>query len=157
MAKALKDRKQPFPVLVSAPWLPARSDLDQFFDRFADEDGFPSIPRLCGARWPTHCGVPVSAAVPEFDVIEREGAYQVTAALPGLSESDIDVCVSDDMLVLRGEQHQDEEADDYLSEPSCGAFQQSFVLPDEVDRDRIYAEFGGGVLTLTLPKTAEAR
>jgi HSP20 family protein len=64
------------------------------------------------------------------------------------------------MLVLRGEKRQEKEekeANYYLSERAYGSFQRSFALPDGVDRDKISAEFGKGVLTLTLPKTAEAR
>jgi HSP20 family protein len=64
------------------------------------------------------------------------------------------------MLVLKGEKRQEREEKEknrYLSERSYGAFQRSFALPDGIGRDKIAAEFSKGVLTLTLPKTPDAR
>jgi HSP20 family protein len=43
-----------------------------------------------------------------------------------------------------------------LSERSYGSFRRSFSLPDGVDRDKVRAEFGKGILTVTMPKTAAA-
>jgi HSP20 family protein len=67
---------------------------------------------------------------------------------------DIDISVTDG--VLEGEKRQECDHKDenrYLFERSYGAFQRKFSIPDDVDRDKIGAEFAKGVLTLTLPKT----
>jgi HSP20 family protein len=146
--------------LVSDPWRAFRTDLDRLFDRFTDKVGFPSFPRLFSGQWSSPGDLSASIAVPAVDVTEADGAYKVTAELPGLSEKDIEVSVSGDMLVLRGEKRQEKEekeANYYLSERAYGSFQRSFALPDGVDRDKISAEFNKGILTLTLPKTAEAK
>jgi len=91
---------------------------------------------------------------------EDQKAYKISAELPGIDAKDIDLSVSDDMLVLRGEKRQEKEEKDkdyHFSERSYGSFQRSFELPSSIDRSKIAADFSKGVLTITLPKTAEAQ
>ena len=76
-----------------------------------------------------------------------------------MSENEIEVMVSGDMLTLKGEKRQEKEQKEknfYLSERSYGSFQRSFYVPEGVDRDKIAADFSKGVLTITMPKTAKA-
>jgi len=64
------------------------------------------------------------------------------------------------MLVLKGEKRQEKEEKDknyHYSERSYGSFQRAFQLPASVNRDKLAADFSRGVLTITLPKTAEAQ
>lgn len=98
--------------------------------------------------------------MPLVDMVEKDGAYEVTAELPGLSESDIDVKVVNGVLTIKGEKQEDKEEtkkDYYLRERHIGAFERSFRLPDGVDVDKIEATYKDGILTLTLPKTPEAQ
>jgi HSP20 family protein len=97
---------------------------------------------------------------PAMDIAEKDKAYQVTAELPGLDEKDIDVTVSDNVLTIKGEKKEEKEEKEknyYLSERRYGAFQRSFDLPSGVDTAKIEAQFAKGVLTITLPKSAEAQ
>jgi HSP20 family protein len=147
----------PVPVDVkSAPagvpdiWKSFRGEMDRLFDRFS----FPSLPSLFGGQ------KDFSFNVPAVDVTEDNKAYKIAAELPGLDEKDIEVTVNDDMLVLKGEKRQEKEENDkntYVSERSYGSFQRAFSLPTGVDRNKITADFSKGVLTMTLPKTAEAQ
>ena len=76
-----------------------------------------------------------------------------------MEEKDIELVVSGDTVTLKGEKKQEKEHKDKsytLSERSYGSFRRSFSLPDGIDRDKISAEFGKGVLTVKLPKTAAA-
>ena len=101
-----------------------------------------------------------SFAPPVVDVAEDEKAYRITAELPGLEPKDIELSVSGDRLVLRGEKREEKEQKDknyYMSERAYGSFQRAFALPEGIDRDKIAAELAKGVLTITLPKTAEAQ
>jgi HSP20 family protein len=96
---------------------------------------------------------------PAVDISEDDAGYKVTAELPGMTEQEIEIAVSDGMLTMKGEKRQEKEQKDknlYLSERSYGSFQRSFAVPDNVDRDKIAADFGKGVLTITMPKTAKA-
>jgi HSP20 family protein len=141
---------------VPDPWRSFRSEMDRLFDRF----GFPSFRRMFDVEPFWNYETSMGMAVPAVDVTEDENAYKITAELPGMSEKDIDVTVSGDVLVLKGEKRQEREQKEknrYVSERSYGAFQRSFSLPDGVDREKIGADFSKGVLTLTLPKTADAQ
>jgi HSP20 family protein len=141
-------------------WQSFRSDMDRLFDRFAGF-GLPSFPRLL-PTFPRFSDVEQAAtlSVPAIDVAETDKAFAVTAELPGMDEKDIDVSVTGDLLTIKGEKRQEREEKNknyYLSERSYGQFQRSFTLPSGIDRDKIAAEFAKGVLTVTLPKSAEAQ
>ena len=96
----------------------------------------------------------------KFDVAEGEDAIEISAEMPGIEDKDLDLSVSDGVLTIKGEKKAETEKTDknyYLSERRYGSFQRSFRLPDSVDPDKIEAKFDKGVLSLTLPKHAEAR
>ena len=101
-----------------------------------------------------------SFSAPAIDMSEDEKAYKISAELPGIDAKDIDVLVSGDMLVLKGEKRREKEEKEknyHYSERAYGSFQRAFELPASVDRDKIAADFSKGVLTITLPKRAEAQ
>ena len=92
---------------------------------------------------------------PHVDVTETDRKIKVSAELPGLSQEDVDVSLSRNVLTIRGEKKQEREqrAHSYLrTERSYGSFTRSIPLPAEVDTDEIDAVFRNGVLTVTLPK-----
>ena len=97
---------------------------------------------------------------PAMDLVEKDGAFEITAELPGLEEKNVEVKVANNTLTIRGEKHEEKEEKDrqyFLSERRYGAFQRSFRIPVGVDVERIAASFAKGVLTVTLPKSAEAQ
>lgn len=99
-------------------------------------------------------------AIPSVDIVEKDDAYKVSAELPGIAASDIEVKFSDGMLTIAGEKQEDKEEkkkDYFLSERRYGSFKRSFRVAEGIDADKIEAVFKNGVLTVTLPKTAEAR
>ena len=140
-----------------------RGEMDRLFDRFFTGFGFPTLgfPRL-GVPRPAFPGIEEMAGlpVPAVEVTETDTEYRIAAELPGMSETDVEVGISGDMLTLKGEKRHEVEKKDastYFSERSYGAFQRSFQLPEGVDREKIGADFAKGVLTVTLPKTKEAQ
>jgi HSP20 family protein len=148
------------PAQTSLPdtWQSFRSEMDRLFDRFSRGFGLPSLRRMFDVEpaWRSS----LSFSTPAIDMSEDEKAYKITAELPGMDANDIDVSVTGDMLVLKGEKRQEKEETDknyHFSERSYGSFQRSFELPASVDRDKIAADFSKGVLSLTLPKTPEAQ
>jgi HSP20 family protein len=99
-------------------------------------------------------------SVPAVDITETQNCYEVTAELPGLDEKDIEVSVSNSCLIIKGEKQQEVEEkkkDYYVHEREFGSFERSFGLPESIDADKIEAIFKKGVLTVILPKTAEAQ
>jgi HSP20 family protein len=99
-------------------------------------------------------------SAPAVDIVEREGAYEITADLPGLDEKNVEVQVSNGNLTIRGEKKEEKEEkkkDFYLQERRFGSFERTFGVPEGVDIDKIEANFKKGVLTVTLPKKPEAQ
>jgi HSP20 family protein len=138
-------------------WQSFRSEMDRLFDRFGAGFGFPSLRRMFDVESPWRGSFSFSMAI---DMSEDEKAYKISAELPGIDSKDIDVSVTGDMLVLKGEKRQEKEEKDknyHFSERAYGSFQRAFELPASVDRGKIAADFSKGVLTITLPKTAEAQ
>ncbi len=94
------------------------------------------------------------------DIREDEAAYVVEAELPGLTEKDIEVKVENDMLTIasRKEASREEKKGGYLlRERRSESFRRSFVLPADVDRQKIEARFENGLLVLSLPKSEAAK
>jgi HSP20 family protein len=102
---------------------------------------------------------PEWAVAPAVDMTEKDGTYEITAELPGLDEKNVEVKLANGILTIKGEkteEKQEEKKDYHLSERRYGSFQRSFRVPDGVDAEKIEANFAKGLLTVKLPKTAEA-
>ena len=98
--------------------------------------------------------------MPAVDIVEKDKDYEITAELPGMDESNIDVKFADGVLTIKGEKKEEREEkkkDYYVSERRYGSFQRSFPVPESVDANKIEAKFVNGVLTIKLPKSAEAQ
>ncbi len=96
--------------------------------------------------------------LPKIDVSETDGEMRIRAELPGVNDSDIDVSLDGDLLVIRGEKRAEktnEEESYHFVERSYGSFQRAVQLPCPVVPEKVRAEFGNGVLTVTLPKCEE--
>ena len=95
-----------------------------------------------------------------MDVCERENEYEITAELPGMDASNVDVRLSEGVLTIKGEKKEkkeEQQKDYYISERRYGSFHRSFEVPEGIDEDKIQASFEKGVLTIKLPKGPEAQ
>ena len=100
------------------------------------------------------------STTPAVDIVEKDTVYEITAELPGMDESNIEVKVSNGALTIRGEKKEEKEEkkkDYYISERRYGSFERRFQVPQGVDVSKINASFKKGVLTVILPKTPEAQ
>ena len=97
----------------------------------------------------------------KVDVSEKNGAYLVTAELPGVKKEDIHVAIDGPQVTLEAEVKREKEASKdertLHSERIYGKVVRSFTLPQEVDESKAEANFKDGVLELTLPKKAAAQ
>jgi HSP20 family protein len=134
------------------PWRPLRElssfrkEMDWLWDRFF---GDKPLSRMFREDWS-----------PSVDISETKDKLLIKAELPGLEAKDVDVNISGDVLNIRGEKQKEEEQKDehyYSCERYSGSFQRSFRLPVNVKTDKIEASFDKGVLTISLPKTEEAK
>ncbi len=124
-------------------WLPS------FFNDFFDNDWM----------------IRTNATAPAINVIESDKDYKVEVAAPGMTKDDFNIHLTEDNeLVITMEKKNETKEEDkqnkkYLRrEFSYSKFEQAFVLPDDVEKEKINAGVNDGVLTIELPKrTAEEK
>jgi HSP20 family protein len=116
-----------------------RDQMNRLFDT-----AFRGLTRQTAPAWPS------------LEVQEKDGAYRISAELPGLDEKDVEVSVQDGVLTIRGEKKAEtEDKERQYSERYYGRFERRLAL-GELDEDKITASFANGVLTITAPKSAKA-
>jgi len=133
-----------------SPFWPMRrlqSEIDRLF-----EDPF--------AGWlsPVH---PLSETwLPAVDVQEDKNNVVVQAEIPGMKKEEFEVYLSGDDLVIAGErksENEEQRAGMYHAERYFGRFDRRIALPSAVDGSKIDAHYKDGILTVTCPKTEEAK
>ena len=96
---------------------------------------------------------------PAVDIREEKDLYLLEAEVPGLAEKDIDIQVKENLLTLASKVEENKEGKTgyLLRERKPVQFKRSFILPKDVDQEKIEARYGNGVLVLSLPKKPEAK
>jgi HSP20 family protein len=95
-----------------------------------------------------------------IDIQEQGDTLVVTASLPGVKPDDVDIQIQQNVLLIRGEQREEQERQKgryLLAERRTGRFSRALSLPVPVNADACEATFADGVLRLTLPKAEQAR
>jgi len=151
------------PATTPQPWHPfdsLRREVDRLFQDF--EHGSWRSP-LRGSLFdspPLWRRQMTWGAAPAVDILEKDGGFEVTVELPGMDEKNIEVNVANGCLTIKGEKQEEKEEkkkDYHLQERHFGSFERRFQVPEGVDASKIEANFRKGVLTITLPKRAEAK
>jgi HSP20 family protein len=125
--------------------------LRQAMDRLF-EDSFVSP-----SSWRT---LAADQLTPPIDVHETADELVITAALPGMKPEDVEITITGQNLVIRGEFKADEsiERDQYLyRERRYGSFSRQLQLPMRVEGDQAQATFENGLLRLAIPKADEVK
>ena len=102
----------------------------------------------------------LSGWTPALDLSENKDSFVVKAELPGMKREDIEVSLHEGTLSISGERKSEEkhkDAEVYRAERFFGRFQRTVTLPTAVAGDKVKAQYKDGVLTITLPKTEEAK
>jgi HSP20 family protein len=132
-------------------WESLHRNIDTLFENALSGGIGPS---LLSAAWTT------GDVVPKLDFIEDDKTFRLTVELPGMTQKDVDISLTDRTLTIRGEKKEDKEKKDkevYRRERAYGSFRRVMELPGDVDANKITAAFQNGVLTIDLPKTKEAQ
>lgn len=97
--------------------------------------------------------------VPNADIYETNDALTVVLEMPGVDRSHLNISLENDVLRVDGQIDfsKYEGMEPVYTEYNIGHYTRSFTLSNKIDQDRISAQLEDGVLTLTLPKAAEAR
>jgi len=136
-------------------WEPARelstvqSEMNRLFSTFFDSPT-PGNGRRDSLRgW-----------IPAMDVTENDNEYVLKADLPGLSESDVDVELDDNVLRISGErksEHQESKDGYHRVERAFGRFSRSLRLPEGVTAEGVQANFDNGVLEVHIQKPEQRK
>lgn len=94
--------------------------------------------------------------VPPVDVHQDSKGIYIKADVPGIDEKDLDVNIENNILTIKGEKCEETSRGDdktaIIMERTCGSFQRSIKLPDNIKTDNVKAEFKNGVLKIDIPK-----
>jgi len=128
------------------PFLALHREINRLFDDTLRGFGAPEAARF----------------VPRLDLVENDEEIRVVLEVPGLEQKDVEVTLTGDVLVVRGQKRDRREGADkkerwHLVESRWGAFERAIQLPCEVEGERVKARAEHGVLTVTLPKAASAK
>ena len=102
----------------------------------------------------------LSGWTPAIDLFEDKDNFIVRAELPGMKKDDIELSLHDGSLSISGERKTEntyQEAEVYRAERFFGRFQRTVTLPAPVQAEDVKAQYADGILTVTLPKTEEAK
>ena len=94
---------------------------------------------------------------PPVDIFESGDGLTVVADLPGVSRDQLSIDVKDNVLTIAGRTRTADSGQPTYREFELFNYYRQFELSDSVDVAKISAELKNGVLTLHLPKSAEAR
>jgi HSP20 family protein len=134
---------------------PARSTFGQLFDLRDELDRLFESPLAGFARTSQ-----LLEGAPAVDLYEDKDSFIVKAELPGLKREDIEVSLHDGALTISGERKTEENVEDaetHRVERFYGRFHRAITLPKAVKADKVAAQYRDGVLTVTLPKSEEAK
>lgn len=132
---------------------PAR-EVERFFDRLMPRAWMHPF----GLDWPAWGGMEEalkSVRAPRLDVIDRDKEILVRAELPGVEKKNVDVSLSDNVLVIKGSVNRESEKQKegyFRREIARNDFSRSLALPEGVEMTKINASLKNGVLEVVLPK-----
>jgi HSP20 family protein len=142
------------------PFATTQLEMTRWFDdMWRQLAGFSPLTSMHAARPFSGMGPATLFGMPATDIRETPDAYQLSVELPGLAREDVDLTISGDVLTLRGHKLEDNthgQGAYRVSERRYGRFERSFPLPPDVDHNRLDATFKDGLLSLNLPRTAQA-
>jgi HSP20 family protein len=132
-------------------------EMDRMFDSFFNDDYWP----FGWSRRRRPFGLIIRDDEPIFrtplsNITETDKTFEISAELPGMDKSDIQLTIKDNMLEIKGEQKEEkkeEKEGEYVRrECRSTSFYRAFNLPENIDEDKIDANLDRGVLKVTIPK-----
>jgi HSP20 family protein len=101
-----------------------------------------------------------TSSMPAVNIREDEKFYNLELAVPGMEKKDLKIDINEDVLTISSEtkNETEENKDGYKrKEFSYSSFCRSFYIPENVNRDKIEANYKDGILTVGLPKQEEEK
>jgi HSP20 family protein len=127
------------------PMITRRSYKPFLWSNLFDDDFFPVVPSR-------------STSMPAVNIKEDEKRFTLDLAVPGIDKKDLKIEISDDIITISSEQEKEENGDDFKRrEFSYTSFCRSFYLPENVNKEKIEANYKDGILSVVLPKEEEEK
>jgi HSP20 family protein len=98
--------------------------------------------------------------IPAMDLLETDDDFVLRADLPGMTESDVNIELEDNVLTVSGErktEHEDRREGFHRLERAFGSFSRSLTLPKGIDPEAVNASFNQGVLEVRVPKPEQRK
>jgi HSP20 family protein len=102
----------------------------------------------------------LSGNYPLVDIKETKDDLILTAEIPGISKSDINISFTENTLTIKGEKKEEKKEADHnfhKSERRFGSFTRSFTLGTQIDVDKVKASCKDGLLVIEMPKKEEVK
>ena len=130
-----------------APFEALRTEMEQMFENFF---GRPTVTEA------------LPALSPRLDISETDEAVEVELDLPGFKPEEVQIDVTDNILTVSGEHHEEKEEKGngrkyHRIERRSGSFSRSVWLPCQVNAEKVDARLKEGVLKITLPKAEKTK
>lgn len=128
-------------------------EMERMFDNFSSIAWAAPIRQALPSR--NEFSSLFETAIPQVDVIERDGEIIIKTMLPGVEKKDLDISMTKNTVTIKGEinhEEKDEKGEYYRNEISKGSYLRTVTLPENVDEDRVKAKYKDGMLELTVPK-----
>jgi len=128
-----------------------QKEINRLFEQF--RNGFPTMDDEAQVAFS-------GPSFPAIDVVETEGALEISAEVPGVKEDDLDVSISGTTLFLKGHksaEHEEKEDNFHLIERRYGSFRRQIPLGFVPEEGAVQPEFADGVLKLHISKPATAK
>jgi HSP20 family protein len=129
------------------PMITRRSYKPFLWSSLFDDDFFPVAPGR-------------STSMPAVNIREDEKRFTLDLAIPGIEKKDLKIEINEDVITISSEQkmEKEENRDDFKRrEFSYTSFCRSFYLPENVNKEKIEANYRDGILSVVLPKEAEEK
>ncbi len=125
----------------------SRRTFSPFLSNLFDDDFFPVLTNR-------------TSSLPAVNIKENEKSFMLELAVPGMDKKDLKIDINEDVLTVSAESKNETEEgkDGYMrKEYSYSSFVRSFYIPDNINREKIGANYKDGILSVELPKMEEEK
>ena len=96
-----------------------------------------------------------ASLLPKLNISETDNKYFIEAELPGVKQSDLELKLDNNILVIKGKTEERKERNYFMRERYYGSFQRSLTLPNNINENDITANFKDGILNIEITKKLE--
>ncbi|WPX99193.1 Hsp20/alpha crystallin family protein [Candidatus Megaera polyxenophila] len=127
-----------------------RQNIENIFEEFFNDFNRPTSSLLSETVR--------ASLLPKLNISETDNKYFIEAELPGVKQSDLELKLDNNILVIKGKTEESKESKErnyFMRERYYGSFQRSLTLPNNINENDITANFKDGILNIEITKKLE--